>query len=86
MLLSISIKGFLYLSRYIFYATYFLMGLGKKYELTPINIPPSTESNTPITIHLVVKRVDRYTPAVNIINPINKHAVTFFILSSNKAF
>ena len=30
--------------------------------------------------------MDRYTPAENIINPINKHAVTFFIFSSYKAF
>lgn len=66
--------------------TYFFMGLGKKYELPPINIPPNPESSMPITIHIVVKRVDRYNPVVKIINPIDKQADTFFIFSSKSAF
>jgi hypothetical protein len=65
---------------------YYFSGLGKKYELPPINIPPNIASEVPIITQCVVKKVDKYTPNININKPTNDKIVTFFISASKRYF
>lgn len=58
---------------------YYFSGLGKKYELPPINIPPNIASEVPIITQCVVKKVDKYTPNININKPTTRLLLFSFL-------
>ena len=77
-----SVSYFLYsaiapdsLKNYCFFAE------AKKYVLTPVNPPPRTAIKVPIITHAVVKRLDKYTPAISKAKPTKNSIMLNLIVS-----